>query len=228
MTYGLRVVWLTWPGPRLVAPNSTVPAISRSAPTIAATRCCTSPLPSDTNTSTRPRSLQRGQHVGDVGRLERDEPEVEGPGQLVDRGVGVEHHDSLLAHDVDPQPGAAQALDVLGVGVERHDPGDAPGHQPRRHSAHGARPDDEDAGVDHGRGSPRRTTAAAGAPAARSERHRGCRARPAGGPPRRARSRRSRRPAAVPQRPSRTRRRSVSGTRKRSPKPCSCCSTTAS
>jgi hypothetical protein len=48
---------------------------------------------------------QRRQHVGDVGCLERDQPEVEAPGQLVDRRVRIEHDDALLAQDVDPQPG---------------------------------------------------------------------------------------------------------------------------
>jgi len=98
--------------------------------------------------------VQRRQHVGDVGRLEGDEPEVERPGQLVDRAVRVERDDALLAEDIDPQPRPTQPLHVLGVGIERHDPGDALRHQSRRDPAYSARPDDEDAGVDHVGGSP--------------------------------------------------------------------------
>ena len=69
----------TWPGPRFVAPNSTVPAISRSAPTIAATRCCTSPLPRDTNTSTTPRRRSAGSTSGMLGALRVMSPKSKGP-----------------------------------------------------------------------------------------------------------------------------------------------------
>ena len=84
-------------------------------------RSCTSPLPSETKHSAASRSRSGASAASWMRGLQRDEREVEALVELAPGRHRLDHDAALLAELVEPQPLAAQALDVLAVGVEHDD-----------------------------------------------------------------------------------------------------------
>src|SRR5215210_1649032 len=85
----------------------------------------------------------------EVGRFQGYEGEIEGAFEARGVRTSVDGHVALFAQFVEQEPGVLHPLDMFFVGVKHACAAYPALHPRRRHTADGARPDYEDAGVYH-------------------------------------------------------------------------------